>query len=651
MSHRKNDRRRVAWTALASVLALGALGIAAGRSAGAANFEVGDANIQVDTTVSAGVGIRVEERNCKLIFVGNSGCNPNPAFSNADDGNLNFGKGRVYSNLYKATVDVVADWKNYGAFFRGSVFYDLVNQEINPERTPLAREARYRESAIESGVVGMGYRLLDAYGYGDWAPGGHPVHVRIGNQVINWGESVFFQGGINSNLIFEVSKLRSPGAEVKEGFLPAPAVRVSAELFQRDGIGNLSVEGYYQFYWFQTQLDPVGSYFSFSDLTGRGAQGFFVGPDPGSQDKTPEEVFESTFPAMPPQVTRPPTGEQALDDLIANIRFFRPDLDPRIVTPLPAFFPQGIPLLGDREPRKQGQWGAALRFFSEPIRTEFGLYYSRFHAKTPQVGFVAATRNLQLQPMYVDFPDSIFGIPLPLPPLPAVAAGFPVPVGYFREFVEDIDLFGASFNTEVWDISFAGEVSYQPRSPVPITTAFTDAIDRTLASGRVEEVSGFVREKRIQASLAAIMTWGPGDPYVGALVRLLQPSTMAVTAEVAVVNYPGLDSDISYAGPGFTTDVDRTSFGYVMRVQGDYDNPWGVPITITPRVSFSHDIVGNTPGLTPFIHQRKSFSVGVQVDYLQVWQFDLAYTNNFGAGTQNLLADRDFVTLSLTRGF
>jgi len=36
--------------------------------------------------------------------------------------------------------------------------------------------------------------LLDAYVYGSFAVGDSDLQFRLGNQVINWGESVFIQG-------------------------------------------------------------------------------------------------------------------------------------------------------------------------------------------------------------------------------------------------------------------------------------------------------------------------------------------------------------------------------------------------------------------------------------------------------------------------
>ncbi len=49
--------------------------------------------------------------------------------------------------------------------------------------------------------------------------GDMPLDVRVGRQVVNWGEATFIQG-INVLNPIDVSAFRRPGAEIKEGLLP-----------------------------------------------------------------------------------------------------------------------------------------------------------------------------------------------------------------------------------------------------------------------------------------------------------------------------------------------------------------------------------------------------------------------------------------------
>ena len=100
---------------------------------------------------------------------------------------------------------------------------------------------------------------------GGASAGRTPAEIRGGWQVINWGESTFIQGGINAINPVDVSVLRVPGAELRDALLPVGAVKFSIK-----PSANTSLEAFYQYAWEETKIDPVGSYFSTSDLAGRG---------------------------------------------------------------------------------------------------------------------------------------------------------------------------------------------------------------------------------------------------------------------------------------------------------------------------------------------------------------------------------------------
>ena len=66
--------------------------------------------------------------------------------------------------------------------------------------------------------------------------------------MISWGESTFLPNGINVINPVDLSKLRVPGSELKEAFLPTNGLWANQELTK-----NLSVEG---FYLTQPRQDP-----------------------------------------------------------------------------------------------------------------------------------------------------------------------------------------------------------------------------------------------------------------------------------------------------------------------------------------------------------------------------------------------------------
>ncbi|MDJ0852765.1 MAG: DUF1302 domain-containing protein [Myxococcota bacterium] len=581
----------------AGLLALAVLVVAGAWPAAARQFEIGELAVSLDTTLSVGASMRLASRDCKLIWVGHGGCSRDPVTINSDDGNLNYSQGDFFSTAAKATFDLELSLERFGGFFRATAFYDAVANEKDPQRTDLDRDARYRSSVINSGVVGTGFLLLDAYLYGNFDVFDRFLEVRAGNQVVSWGENLFIPGGINQINAADVTRLRTPGSRIREALLPAPMIWASFEPLE-----NVGIEAYYQLYWNRTQLDPTGTYFSFNDLVGRAAEGLFLpaatdlfGPaDPGGTGLTANELF-------------------ALG--------------------------RGIPRKRDDKPPNSRQAGVALRYYSPAIRTEFGLYYLHYHGKTPGLAFVTG---------------------------PSLATLFLT--GYVREYPEDINLYGFSVSTEILNVAFGAEVSYRPDDPVPIQSNGIAFLKATADPFTPQKANGFETEKRLQAQINAIWSVGPGTRLLGPLVTLIRADDIAVIGEAALVKYD-LDHQDDFrrvneqlppllvdtigaryaAAPG--RKVDDFSWGYQVQVQPTYTNPFGIPITVTPRVNYQHDVHGDTPGQLPFIEDRMAVTVGVNVDYLNTWVWDLAYTDFFGAGAANQLRDRDFLSMSLSYSF
>ena len=101
---------------------------------------------------------------------------------------------------------------NFGAFVRGSALYDV---QVDG-RTRGSHAAADRSEDL----VGKYARLLDAFAYARSTSGSMPAELRLGRQVVSWGESTFIQNGLNVINHFDVSALRVPGSELKEAFLP-----------------------------------------------------------------------------------------------------------------------------------------------------------------------------------------------------------------------------------------------------------------------------------------------------------------------------------------------------------------------------------------------------------------------------------------------
>ncbi len=135
---------------------------------------------RLDTTISTGISIRVEDRDPELVGQTNGG----EAFSAGyDDGNLNFDQWDITSLNVKVLEEAELSWKNFGFFGRFYYFYDWAIMSIDPRFRGFTEQAQRR--------AGLNIRLLDLYVVGDFEVFRRPLTVRVGNQVLSWGESTF----------------------------------------------------------------------------------------------------------------------------------------------------------------------------------------------------------------------------------------------------------------------------------------------------------------------------------------------------------------------------------------------------------------------------------------------------------------------------
>ena len=231
------------------------------QAALAADFSQGDVRASLDTTVTHGMAFRIGQRKDGLTGL------------NSDDGDRNYARG-VISNTAKITSELDLDWRSrLGAFVRVQGFSDFENRDRDRKHMALSQEALDE--------ISDGLEVLDYYVTGAFDAGDVPVNLRLGSHVLNWGESTFIQNGVNVVNPFDVAKLRKPGAEL-DGLLPVPMASVSVAPSDA-----LSVEGFYQIAWKETEVDPSGTYFSTNDYaTPGGRRGFLSqSDDDGVTDK------------------------------------------------------------------------------------------------------------------------------------------------------------------------------------------------------------------------------------------------------------------------------------------------------------------------------------------------------------------------------
>lgn len=146
-----------------------------------------------------------------------------------------------------------------GIFVRGKYWYDFALQNEDLDFKNVSNDNR------KEGAKSSGGQILDAFVYHNYTIADQPGNVRLGKQVVSWGESTFIGGGINSINPIDVSAFRRPGAEIKEGLIPVNMFYVSQTLTD-----NLSAEAFYQLEWDQTVVDNCGTFFSQPDVIADG---------------------------------------------------------------------------------------------------------------------------------------------------------------------------------------------------------------------------------------------------------------------------------------------------------------------------------------------------------------------------------------------
>jgi hypothetical protein len=603
--------------------------------------------------------------------------------SNTDSATLNYGEGDRFSTPLKLITDLELRKGDFGGLVRVKAWYDQSledekvrfghqNNDFNGGRGGLNSRppllpynpcpgatqiiggqpycapgtwptAKLSDDGFEDLQKFSGVYLLDAYAYGSFQVGDSDLQLRLGRQVVNWGESLFMQG-VNQINPIDVTALRRPGTEVKEVLLPVLMA------YANWGFSFGSLEAFYQFRWDNSPIDSCGMYW---------------GPAEGliSADTAGCLSTASIGGAANP-------GAQA--------RGF------------------SFSALKGREASDSGQFGLALRFPVEAIDTEFGLYGMNIHARVPVISARMGT--------HPSAPITTPGLPFPifnpaangglggwfsavvnnapqygfLSPADfhrtlAAAGGTTVtPAGGFWEYPEDIQIYGLSAATTLFGWSVAAEASYQVDVPVQING--NDLLQAALtgagpygAAGRAAvvqglgtELSGYDRYDKTQFQVNTVKTF---SNILGAESLLLvaevglQSNDLPDFEKAGNLRYGrafiyGIGGAATNTQPdgrkidGYITDL---SWGYRMRARLDYDGAFDGAIRVSPSIVWNHDVDGVAMD-GQFIEDRQTLGLGVGFNYAKKYTLDLGYTW-YADSAYNPLMDRDYYSASLSVTF
>lgn len=633
-------------------------------SAAEFSFNEGAITGRFDTLLSAGALFRTEGQDAKLAANQDVLVMAGKGYStqlNKNDANNNFDTG-LASMVYKISPTLVMQFEGgWGINVSGTAFYDSVIMggghdggdlnSISPGFVPVGginRYATYSDYA-NNGIgdrfsddaeekAGSRARLLDAYVFADFDFLDRPMNVRLGQQVISWGEALFIQGGVNTANYIDLNALRLPGSEIKEALLPLTSL-----YFNWGVTDNLSMESFYQFDWENSEDAPAGTYWSTHDaFPGKGANNVIVdGRLVAASAGVPAlaDAFAS-YTLSTYGVSGTGAGEYQYEQTQVTVN-----------------------RLADEEAKDDGQFGLAFRYFSDFFGgTEFGLFYTRTHARLPVVGARLDLVGAGTIPEKIDNAN------------------------YFMAYNEDVDMLGLTFSTNVGQMSVSGELAYRPEqkiinevgdnllqslsglaaNPAPTIANITphcvrlkmggSCLDGTDAVIQGQEYYFYEEVETLTGSLVGLYFFGPMlgadnvtgvlelgvDQIVGGLdSNLNYNSTAAILSGEALIRNPN-DPNAYF--------LTESAWGYRAVLQADYTNVFA-GVAIKPSVRLQHDVDGNSPIGGNFMEDRKAATLGVDFIYLNNLEVGVQATSFWGNSYSNKLSDRNNASLALKYAF
>lgn len=386
-----------------SILALGivaGLGFGISTSANAVSFDWGEVEGTFDSTWTAGASWRVQGRDWNnqigkvnhpqfdwsgySAFPDSNGvpqtkyssaeiwAQPGSYSSNGDLGNLLYSKGDTTSEIVKGLHELSLKYKNFGLFARGMYFYDRVasNSDFDYNDPLTGKSIDICEDSKASDLQCKDIRLLDAFVYADFDfnDGANPLSVRVGQQVVSWGESTLIPHGIGVINAVDLNILNAPGAELKEAYRPQGMLWASFGLTE-----DLSVEAFYQYDWEPVWLPTPGSSLSSNDFAGYGGYsqnaqlGFNANPDMNL------DFLLSEYNKLVGIVGSGTQSNAALGQLALA-------------------YPTKATLVEDpASASDDGQWGVKVGYYAPQLgETDFGLYYINYNSRRPLISGTTA---------------------------------------------------------------------------------------------------------------------------------------------------------------------------------------------------------------------------------------------------------------------
>lgn len=651
-------------TALASAMLLAFSG-----SALSFEFELEDGvKGSWNNTISFGANWRMTKPNAGLYSypdgarIGLTGARGGSGGSATDAGNLNYEKGDVVNAPLQLLSDFAISKGDLGAFIRVKAWYDVAME--NKDRpygnadNGYAKGEPLSDSSQPHLLKYSGIALLDAYVYNTFDVG-TPLQVRLGNQVVNWGESLFVQG-INQLNPVNLPALRKPGTEVKEALLPVWSIDANIALG-----GGASLEGFYQFKWESSLVDSCAGYYSPVE--------FAITTD-ANRGTSCSGVTTALYPGAQINGRRLDTPT-----MLQNGLFF--------------------PLTNGKDGSNTGQFGVALRLPIEAIDSEWGLYGMRINSRTPIVSAYTGSWGTLTNPLAPTNPvlvNQLRQFRSVTNPSTGVTTNVPgsgiISAQGFWEYPDDINIFGTTLSTNIAGWSVGAELGYTNNQPVQVngndilysalsaTGPLAARAIRATSAGAGNYVQGYDRFHKTQLQVNTVkilpsMLGATQGQFIAEIAGQWASNTND-QAEREGVRYGrafifgyGSNPYIPASLGGSNTCNPRsplwnpqpdgcnndgyatsTAWGYRLKASLDYPGAFDSSFTLTPSVFWSHDVSGYSVD-TQFIEDRMILGLGLRADYQKKYTIDLGYTAFLDKAKYDPFKDRDYLSLAFSATF
>ena len=241
--------------------------------AAAASFDLGnpDWSLRWDNTVTYTAAARVKAPDPKVA--------ESPMNFNVNDGDRNFKKGLIENRFDLLTEADLTYRKMAGLRVSAAAWYDTVYNHTNDNTSNSVNQrgettTNHFNNATER-LMGRKAELVDGFVWGTMKlPESMSLGVKAGQFTQLYGESLFLGSNAFAGAqatIDIVKALSMPAAQFKDIGMPTPQLSASLRISPK-----LTVQGYYQLRWRADRLPASGSYFSFADFAGAGAETLFV---------------------------------------------------------------------------------------------------------------------------------------------------------------------------------------------------------------------------------------------------------------------------------------------------------------------------------------------------------------------------------------